>query len=95
MKVRAMITKGLVTKFNCKEESLHFCVEDVRGRAEMAGWMDTLFDCITIQVGHATYSVLIEYGKLNMGDITKHASFKVMSHNSPLSAPPIYPHNQY
>eukprot|EP00957_Ditylum_brightwellii_P189974 14462649-Ditylum_brightwellii.AAC.1 len=47
----------------------------------MAGWMDPLSNCITIQVGHATYSVLTEYGRISMEDITKHASFKFMSHN--------------
>eukprot|EP00957_Ditylum_brightwellii_P086976 6620083-Ditylum_brightwellii.AAC.1 len=45
-------------------------------RAKMAGWMDPLSNCITIQVGHATYSVLTDYGRLSMDDITKHARFK-------------------
>eukprot|EP00957_Ditylum_brightwellii_P145129 11053992-Ditylum_brightwellii.AAC.1 len=64
MKVWAMTTEGLVTKFDCKEGSLYLFVEEVSRRAEMAGWMYPLSDCITIQVGHDTYSVLTEYGRL-------------------------------
>eukprot|EP00957_Ditylum_brightwellii_P050198 3806651-Ditylum_brightwellii.AAC.1 len=69
MKVWVMVIEGLVTKFDCKEVSLYLFVEEVRRRAEM----DPLSDCITIQVGHATYSVLTEYGRMNMEDITKYA----------------------
>eukprot|EP00957_Ditylum_brightwellii_P027660 2090835-Ditylum_brightwellii.AAC.2 len=81
MKVWAMATEGLVTKFDFEEELLYLFVEEVKRRADMTGWMDPLSDCITIQVGHPTYSVLTEYGRLSMDDIIKHARFKFMSHN--------------
>eukprot|EP00957_Ditylum_brightwellii_P007945 601739-Ditylum_brightwellii.AAC.1 len=76
-----MATEELVPKFDYKEGLLYLFVEEVRMKAKMAGWMDPLSNCITIQVECATYSVLTEYGRLSMEDIIKHTSFKFMSHN--------------
>eukprot|EP00957_Ditylum_brightwellii_P065297 4952597-Ditylum_brightwellii.AAC.1 len=76
-----MATDLITNKFDCEEGSLYLFVEEVRRRTEMVGWMDLLSGCIAIQVGHSTYSVFTEYGRLSMEDITRHARFKFMSHN--------------
>eukprot|EP00957_Ditylum_brightwellii_P187737 14295101-Ditylum_brightwellii.AAC.2 len=47
----------------------------------MSGWINPLLECILIQVGHASYSVLTKYWRPAMEDITKHARLKFMSHN--------------
>eukprot|EP00957_Ditylum_brightwellii_P184143 14026059-Ditylum_brightwellii.AAC.1 len=63
------MTEEMVNKFDYEEGLLYFVVEEARRRSRIAGWVDPLSGC-SIQVGHATYSVLTEYGKLSMDDIT-------------------------
>eukprot|EP00957_Ditylum_brightwellii_P041181 3117318-Ditylum_brightwellii.AAC.1 len=41
----------------------------------MARWIDPLSDCISIQVGHATYLVFTKRRRLTMKDITLHARY--------------------
>eukprot|EP00957_Ditylum_brightwellii_P037071 2806780-Ditylum_brightwellii.AAC.1 len=73
MNIWSIEIEGIANKFDFEEVSLYLFLEEARRRAEIAGGIDPLSDCISIQMRHVTYSSLTEYGRLYTDNITRHA----------------------